>query len=58
MTAYEDQPETQHTPSRKAEWLSFLFVTLVLLPGLTVFFVGGYGFVVWTMQMINGPPAG
>jgi len=57
MTAIEDQPEP-HRPSRLAEWLSFLFVTLVLLPGLAVVFVGGYGFVVWTMQLINGPPAG
>ncbi len=57
MTTSDERHE-QHRPSRLAEWSSFLFVTLVILPGLAVAFVGVYGFVVWTLQMINGPPAG
>ena len=39
-----------------AEWRTFLFVTLILFPGLAVAFVGAYGFVVWMMQLIGGPP--
>ncbi len=43
-------------PSRKREWLSFVVLTLVLLPALAVLFVGGYGFVVWMTHLVNGPP--
>jgi nitrate reductase NapE len=34
----------------------FLFLTVVLAPVLAVATVGGYGFVVWMLQMIFGPP--
>ena len=34
----------------------FLFLTVVLAPVLAVAVVGGYGFVVWILQMIYGPP--
>lgn len=40
----------------KQEWLSFLVLTLIILPVLAVIFVAGYGFVVWMSQLINGPP--
>ncbi len=42
--------------ARRQEWLTFLFLTLVLLPGLAVAFVSAYGFVVWMLQLIYGPP--
>ncbi|WP_270729591.1 periplasmic nitrate reductase, NapE protein [Shimia sp. Alg240-R146] len=48
--------EPNYVPSRRREWLSFAFLTLILLPGLAVLFVGGYGFVVWMSHIINGPP--
>jgi nitrate reductase NapE len=41
---------------RLTEWSTFLFVTLVVLPGLAVAFVGSYGFIVWMLQLINVPP--
>jgi nitrate reductase NapE len=41
---------------RKRELLSFLFLTIVLAPVLSVAIVGGYGFLVWIFQMIAGPP--
>ena len=48
--------ERMPAASGKAEWLSFLVLTLIILPALAVLFVGGYGFVVWVSQIINGPP--
>ncbi|SAL83180.1 Periplasmic nitrate reductase protein NapE [Caballeronia choica] len=43
---------------RKAEELrSFLFLTAVMVPVLTVMFIAAYGFVVWFYQLlIAGPP--
>ena len=41
---------------RRAELMSFLFLTVVLAPAITVAIVGGYGFIVWMMQIIVGPP--
>jgi nitrate reductase NapE len=38
------------------EILAFLFLTVVLMPALTVGIVGTYGLVVWIYQMIAGPP--
>jgi nitrate reductase NapE len=42
--------------TRKAELRSFLFLTVVMAPVLSVMIVGGYGFVVWMYQLVNGPP--
>ncbi len=42
--------------SRRREWTTFLVLTLIVLPALAVAFVGGYGFVLWMSQVINGPP--
>ncbi|WP_233861662.1 periplasmic nitrate reductase, NapE protein [Paraburkholderia adhaesiva] len=44
-------------PTRSQELLSFLFLTVVLIPVLTVLFIAAYGFAVWIYQMlIGGPP--
>lgn len=42
--------------SKKEERNMFLFITVVLFPVLTLMLVGGYGFVIWILQMIFGPP--
>ena len=55
MAATEAQ-ESISKSSKKTEWITFLFVTLVLFPGLAVAIVGGYGLLVWVLQLINGPP--
>ncbi len=39
-----------------SELRAFLFLTVVLAPVITVAVVGGYGFAVWMLQLINGPP--
>lgn len=43
---------------RKSEELrSFLFLTVVMVPVLTVMIIAAYGFSVWFYQMlIGGPP--
>ena len=43
---------------RKSEELrSFLFLTVVMVPVLTVMIIAAYGFMVWVYQMlIGGPP--
>ena len=39
------------------EWKSFFFITVILFPILSVAFVGGYGFIVWMLQVFFlGPP--
>lgn len=43
---------------RRRELQVFLLLTVVLAPVLAVMVVGGYGFLVWTSQMIFGPPTG
>ena len=42
--------------TRKEEWRSFVFFTVVMAPAIAVVLVGGYGFVVWMVQLIAGPP--
>lgn len=37
----------------KYEWRSFLFITIFLFPILAVAIVGGYGFIVWAMQVFS-----
>jgi len=45
-------PETQ----KKEELRSFLFLTAVMVPVLSVIVVAGYGFIVWMTQLVFGPP--
>ncbi|HEF4762031.1 periplasmic nitrate reductase, NapE protein [Pseudomonas baetica] len=47
--------EEQKTQRRKETRL-FLFLVVCLFPLLSVAIVGGYGFIVWFLQMIYGPP--
>lgn len=44
--------------SKRDERIAFLFLTVILAPLLSVIIVGGYGFLVWIMQIIGGPPTG
>ena len=36
----------------------FLFLVVFLAPILSVVLVGGYGFAIWMLQIIFGPPTG
>ena len=41
---------------RKIELRTFLFLTVFLAPILSVMIVGGYGFIIWMVQIVYGPP--
>jgi periplasmic nitrate reductase NapE len=41
---------------RRMEIYAFLIVTAVLMPGLAIATVGGYGLTVWIYQIFTGPP--
>jgi periplasmic nitrate reductase NapE len=49
---------TENTDTRKTEETrSFLFLTVVMVPVLTVALIAVYGFIVWFYQiLIGGPP--
>jgi len=42
--------------TKTQEWRSFLFLSVVMAPILAVIVVGGYGFLVWMLQLVLGPP--
>ena len=41
---------------KRRELRGFLFLTVILAPALAVALVGGYGFLIWMYQLIQGPP--
>ena len=41
---------------KKRDLYMFLFLTVVLAPALSVAIVGAYGFAIWMVQLIAGPP--
>ena len=43
--------------TRQEEWRSFLFFTVVMAPVLAVLLVASYGFVIWMVQLLAGPPS-
>ena len=51
-----DDERVQYT--RNQELRSFLFLSIVMAPVLTVMIIVGYGFLVWMFQLISGPPTG
>lgn len=50
--------DTLQRATRSEELKGFLFLTVVMAPVLAVIVVGGYGFLVWMLQLVNGPPTG
>jgi nitrate reductase NapE len=54
-------PEQEEKPvqyTKNQELRSFLFLTVVMAPAVTVIFIASYGFIVWMYQIIAGPPGG
>ncbi|MCH8037180.1 MAG: periplasmic nitrate reductase, NapE protein [Proteobacteria bacterium] len=43
--------------SKRRELWGFFFLTVIFAPVLAVAIVGGYGFLVWMYQLVQGPPA-
>ena len=52
----DNRPPDDAPSTRREEWRSFLFFTVVMAPVLAVAIVSGYGFVVWMVQLLSGPP--
>ncbi|WP_293812384.1 periplasmic nitrate reductase, NapE protein [uncultured Bosea sp.] len=42
--------------TRRAEFLAFLTLAVLIWPIVAVGIVGGYGFLVWMFQLVAGPP--
>ena len=43
-------------PTRAQELRAFLLLSVVMAPVLAVAVVSGYGFLVWMVQLVAGPP--
>ena len=50
------ESDEAHTLTKRGERRVFLFIAVFLFPVLSVILVGGYGFFIWILQMIFGPP--
>jgi nitrate reductase NapE len=48
--------EVRPVPGRRAEIFAFIVLAVLIWPVLAVGIVGGYGFIVWMLQIIFGPP--
>ena len=49
-------PDDDHVLTKRGERRVFLFIAVLLFPILSVILVGGYGLLIWLMQMVFGPP--
>ena len=58
MSDTPDFHEDPALPTKSSERTAFLILAVVLAPALSVAIVGGWGFFVWILQMIYGPPTG
>lgn len=47
---------TGQSAGRQRDLFAFLFLTVFLAPLLAVAVVGGFGFLIWIIQLIAGPP--
>jgi nitrate reductase NapE len=48
--------EGRNAQSKAAELRAFLVLSVVMAPVLAGIVVAGYGFLVWMVQLIAGPP--
>lgn len=48
--------ETRSGAGWRAEFLVFAIIAAFIWPVVAVGVVGGYGFLIWMMQLILGPP--
>jgi nitrate reductase NapE len=47
---------SEEAVTKTNERRAFLFLAVFLAPILSIAIVGGYGFLVWIMQLLTGPP--
>lgn len=48
--------KTTTDKGRRRELFGFLFLTVLLAPAVAVAVVAGYGMLIWTYQLFQGPP--
>ena len=48
--------EQAQPPSKADELKAFLLLSVVMAPVLAVVVVSGWGFLVWMVQLVTGPP--
>lgn len=53
----ETGTEQEHVLTKRGERRVFIFITVFLFPALAVILAGGYGLLIWILQMIFGPPS-
>ncbi len=51
-----DSPQNPAQASRFREVATFVILAFGIWPIIAVGVVGGYGFLVWMFQILNGPP--
>jgi len=56
MTVTPNDARPADTSIKRDETRLFIFLIVFLFPILSVALVSGYGFIVWIVQMIFGPP--
>lgn len=56
MTLTPNDTSPSNTSSKRDETRLFVFLIVFLFPILSVALISGYGFIVWIVQMIFGPP--
>ncbi len=48
--------ETAADKTKRQELWGFLFLTVIFAPASAAAIVGGYGFLIWMYQLVQGPP--
>ena len=58
MSLDNSSPQDSMLPrnSRREELFAFVVLAVLIWPVIAVGVVGGYGFVVWMLQIVFGPP--
>lgn len=48
--------DKDHVLTKRGERRVFLFIAVFLFPALSIILVGGYGLLIWMLQLFFGPP--
>lgn len=48
--------DENHVLTRRGERRVFLFIAVFLFPALSIILAGGYGLLIWLLQLFFGPP--
>lgn len=51
-----DSDSQKVAPSRQQELFAFIMLAVLIWPVIAVGLVGGYGFIIWMLQIAFGPP--